>query len=189
MADPFPFTVPDISGSIADEITELEGAYVVPPAKGLGNQSVQRSGVLDASGALVENAVTWRGKNAVTTTPAMPDADTVETLSGSWMFLGPLFGHFGHFLVESICRHDWRTTGPSRPEDPPVPSVISDAAAEASPSRVSTLPPSSAAPSITSATARTRPSCVVQLRMMPTTSPPATGMARIRYHGRLAAKV
>ncbi|WP_213547286.1 glycosyltransferase family 61 protein [Vannielia litorea] len=104
MADPFPFTVPDISGSIADEITELEGAYVVPPAKGLGNQSVQRSGVLDASGALVENAVTWRGKNAVTTMPVMPEPDTVETLSGSWMFLGPLFGHFGHFLVESICR-------------------------------------------------------------------------------------
>lgn len=104
MAEPLPFTVPDISGSIADQITELEGAFVVPPQKGLGNQSVQKSGVLDASGALVENGITWRGKIAVTIAPAMPDLADVEELPGTWMFMGPLFGHFGHFLVESICR-------------------------------------------------------------------------------------
>ena len=39
------------------------------------------------------------------------------------------------------------TTGPSRPEDPPEPSVIIEAMAEASPARVSTRPLLSAAPS------------------------------------------
>jgi capsular polysaccharide biosynthesis protein len=34
----------------------------------------------------------------------MPAADTIRDLPGTYMFLGPLFGHFGHFLVESICR-------------------------------------------------------------------------------------
>lgn len=97
------FTVPDISGSIAREITLVEDAVVVPPAKGLGNQSVQKSGVLAADGTLVENSVTWRGLNPVTIRPMMPEGE-IARLPGTWMFLGPLFGHFGHFLVESISR-------------------------------------------------------------------------------------
>ncbi|GGL57670.1 glycosyltransferase family 61 protein [Wenxinia marina] len=96
-------TVPDLSGSIADRIDLIEGAFVVPPAKGLGNRSVQRSGVLTPDGALVENSVTWRGMAQVTMAPAMPEGDIAD-LPGTWMFLGPLFGHFGHFLVESISR-------------------------------------------------------------------------------------
>ncbi|NDV01515.1 glycosyltransferase family 61 protein [Pseudoroseicyclus tamaricis] len=103
MADPFPFEVPEISGPIASHITKLERAYVVPPPKGGPNQSVQRSGVLTAEGAPVENAVTWRGTTPVTVPPAMPEGE-VDQLEGRWLFLGPLFGHFGHFLVESICR-------------------------------------------------------------------------------------
>lgn len=97
-------TAPDVTHSIADNITFLEGAIVVPPAKGLGNQSVQKSGVLTATGDLVENGITWRGQDQVTIRPAMPAADDIRDLPGTYMFLGPLFGHFGHFLVESICR-------------------------------------------------------------------------------------
>ena len=81
------------------------------------------------------------------------------------------------------------TTGPSRPDDPPVPSVISEAAAEASPSRVSTRPPSSAAPSITSATVRTRPSGVKRSRISPTASPPSVGTAISHHHGRMPASL
>ncbi|MGZ9809685.1 glycosyltransferase 61 family protein [Pseudoroseicyclus sp. H15] len=103
MAEPLPFDVPDISGSIATEITELEGAFVIPPPKGAPNQSVQRAGVLTADGAPVENAITWRGTSPLTTMPDMPVGE-VERLEGNWLFLGSLFGHFGHFLVESICR-------------------------------------------------------------------------------------
>lgn len=98
------FQAPDISGGVADHITYLEGGIVVPPAKGLGNQSIQKSGVLTPDGALVENAITWRGRNPVTIKPAMPPEHEIGHLAGTWMFLGPLFGHFGHFLVESICR-------------------------------------------------------------------------------------
>ena len=52
------------------------------------------------------------------------------------------------------------TTGPSRPEDPPVLRVIHDATAEASPARVSTRPSCSAAPRMTSPTVRARASGV-----------------------------
>ena len=79
------------------------------------------------------------------------------------------------------------TTGPSRPLDPPVPSVMIDAAAEASPSRPSTRPSCSAAPSITSETDRTRPSGVNRCRMTPTTSPPRIGTTITQYHGNAAA--
>jgi hypothetical protein len=95
---------PDLSHPIAANIARLDGAIVVPPAKGLGNQSVQRSGVLDANGTLVPWSITWRGQAQVTVQPAMPPADSIAHLPGRWMFLGPLFGHFGHFLVESISR-------------------------------------------------------------------------------------
>ncbi len=79
------------------------------------------------------------------------------------------------------------TTGPSRPELPPVPRVISDAAADASPSRVSTRPPSRAAPSITSETARTRASGVKRSRIRPTASPPSTGTISTQAQGRWSA--
>ncbi|NCO85270.1 MAG: glycosyltransferase family 61 protein [Rhodobacterales bacterium] len=104
MTDTPAFAAPDISGPIAAHITRLQGAIVVPPAKGLGNQSVQKSGVLTADGEYVENSITWRGRNPVTIRPAMPAAGEILDLPGRYMFLGPLFGHFGHFLVESICR-------------------------------------------------------------------------------------
>ena len=104
MAHDYPFGAPDLTGPIGAHITFLDNAIVVPPAKGLGNQSVQKSGVLTADGEIVENAVTWRGPNPVTIRPVMPPADQIIDLPGTYMFLGPLFGHFGHFLVESICR-------------------------------------------------------------------------------------
>lgn len=104
MTDTPAFSAPDITGPIAAHVTHLQGALVVPPAKGLGNQSVQKSGVLTATGDYVENAITWRGLNPVTVRPPMPDAAEITDLPGRYMFLGPLFGHFGHFLVESICR-------------------------------------------------------------------------------------
>lgn len=103
MPHPLAFSAPEIADGIADRIALVEGGIVVPPAKGLGNQSVQRSGVLWPDGRLVEESVTWRGPNPVTVQPEMPTGEIAE-LPGTWVFLGPLFGHFGHFLVESICR-------------------------------------------------------------------------------------
>ena len=95
---------PVLDHSIADKIDCLSGALVIPPPKGDQNRSVQKSGVLDADGNFVENCITWRNTNQVNLEPPMPDPSEIETLSGRYMFAGPLFGHFGHFLVESICR-------------------------------------------------------------------------------------
>lgn len=104
MTDGAEYAVPDLSGSIADKISFHENAIVVPPPKDGLNRSVQWSGVLDADGTFVENSITWRGKSQVTRPPQMPAEGEITELKGTWMFLGPLFGHFGHFLVESICR-------------------------------------------------------------------------------------
>jgi len=96
-------TVPEIAQGLGP-IPLIQGAIVVPPAKGLGNQSIQRSGVLRPDGGLVPESVTWRGRSQVTVEPRMPAPDAIQDLPGTWMFMGPLFGHFGHFLVESVCR-------------------------------------------------------------------------------------
>ena len=94
---------PDLSRPISDRVVRLDRAIVVPPAQGAPNRTVQRSGVLTEAGLPVAEAVTWRGDTALTVPPAMPDTPPDE-LAGRWLFLGPLFGHFGHFLVESIAR-------------------------------------------------------------------------------------
>jgi hypothetical protein len=95
---------PDLSQSIADRIDQVVRAIVVPPAKGLPNRPVQRSGVLRPDGTFVARSITWRGSAQVTVAPPVPKPETVGRLPGRWLFLGPLFGHFGHFLVESIAR-------------------------------------------------------------------------------------
>lgn len=98
------FSAPPLDQPIIDKTVCLKGALVVPPPKGDANRSVQKSGVLDADGAFVENSITWRNTNQINLEPPMPAQEDIVTLEGSYMFAGPLFGHFGHFLVESICR-------------------------------------------------------------------------------------
>lgn len=98
------FTPPELDQNIRDNIQIVEGAIVVPPPKDGKNRSVQQMGVLTPDGAIVENSITWRGRSRVNQTPPMPPEGEIVDLKGNYMFLGPLFGHFGHFLVESICR-------------------------------------------------------------------------------------
>ncbi len=95
---------PEISGSIASQIDQFSGAIVIPPPEGDRNRPQPRLGVLTASGEEVENSITWRGENRVSLTPAMPPASEIQDLAGRWIYMGPLFGHFGHFMVESIAR-------------------------------------------------------------------------------------
>lgn len=95
---------PLLNDPIADKIDHLKGAIVVPPPKGDANRSVSKSGVLDANGRFVENSITWRNTNQINLEPDMPPAGDIVDLPGNYMFAGHLFGHFGHFLVESICR-------------------------------------------------------------------------------------
>lgn len=98
------FSTPPLDQPIADRTVCLTDALVIPPPKGDANRSVQKSGVLDATGAFVENSITWRNTSQINLEPPMPAPGEIESLEGRYMFAGPLFGHFGHFLVESICR-------------------------------------------------------------------------------------
>ncbi|SDE04803.1 glycosyltransferase 61 family protein [Limimaricola pyoseonensis] len=95
---------PDLSAPLSGRIATVTGALVVPPPKGSGNRTVQRSGVLGPDGRYVAQSMTWRGERPITLPPAPPPEGEIETLPGRWLFLGPLFGHFGHFLVESLAR-------------------------------------------------------------------------------------
>ncbi len=97
-------TAPDLSGSIAERISVHEGAVVVPPPVGAANRPTPRLGVLGADGVLDDNSVTWRGDDRVTLPPHQPPESDIGPLAGTWVFMGPLFGHFGHFMVETISR-------------------------------------------------------------------------------------
>lgn len=86
-------------------IVIVDNAIIVPPSRERGpNNRFQASGVLTAEGEMVENAITWGEGRQVNLTPEMPDPETIEHLPGQHMFGGIMFGHFGHFLVESTTR-------------------------------------------------------------------------------------
>jgi len=93
-------TPPVLDQSIGRNIDRLTDAIIVPPPKGDKNRPVIKAGVLSATGDYVTRGATFRGPGPITVEPPMP-AD-LKPLDGTHMFAGPLFGHFGHFLVESI---------------------------------------------------------------------------------------
>lgn len=79
------------------EIRVLDNALIVPPSAtnpGLG---------VICSDGLCQEAANWReGKNTSTPISCMPESHDV--LSGTHLWGGTFFGHFGHFMVESIAR-------------------------------------------------------------------------------------
>lgn len=79
------------------------GALVVPPPADGTNRSVQPMGVIARDGSVVALARTFRGAVSISADPPLPSG-LHDHLEGAWMFLGPLFGHFGHFLTESLAR-------------------------------------------------------------------------------------
>lgn len=87
-----------------DDLVLIENAIVVPPP--IESRSRQQmSGVLTADGEFVENSISWsRPDEPVNAAPAMPPADSIVDLPGTWMFSGIAYGHFGHFIVESLSR-------------------------------------------------------------------------------------
>jgi hypothetical protein len=62
---------------------------------------VHPSGVFDAAGAYVHEAVQWR-QRPLMTPPPFPE--TTDPLPGRWLWAGVLMEHFGHFLTESLGR-------------------------------------------------------------------------------------
>lgn len=88
----------------ADDLVLLENAIVVPPgAKGTGKW--QPSGVLDSEGQFVTNSISWSATDdRINGEPQIPDARDITDLPGTHMFAGISYGHFGHFITESMTR-------------------------------------------------------------------------------------
>ncbi|MBV0891358.1 glycosyltransferase family 61 protein [Paracoccus sp. Z118] len=86
------------------DIVMVENGLVVPRFDDDEGRQ-QRSGVLTADGIFVENSISWHTADfAVNSVPETPEADQVQELSGTWIFGGIAYGHFGHFLLESLSR-------------------------------------------------------------------------------------
>ena len=63
-------------------------------------------GAFDATGKFIEDSATWRGENIPVVYPKSKLIDSSQThiLDGTTLFAGPLFDHYGHFLLESTAR-------------------------------------------------------------------------------------
>lgn len=98
-ADPMdPRSVPDPAGGWTTTIRTVPDAVVAHIAQGY---LVHPSGVFDAQGVYVHEAVHWRGRPLMTE-PPRPDG--TDHLPGRWLWGGVLMEHFGHFLTESTGR-------------------------------------------------------------------------------------
>lgn len=86
----------------SSKVTTLQGATIVPPAP--ARQSfVQAAGVLEADGSYCATGALWRNGRALTIEPPAPTGDVAKR-SGTWLWGGVLWMHFGHFIVESTSR-------------------------------------------------------------------------------------
>lgn len=90
--------------ALREEIVTVANAVVTPPPFGAKNAPSQLSGVFDADGHFVKASHTCRPHGYFNGVPEHPAAADIETLSGTWMFGGTIFGHFGHFLMDTAAR-------------------------------------------------------------------------------------
>ncbi len=112
--------VPPIIVSSPPEVSEFENAVITPraiepklgPTKS-GQQRHARGGIYDRDHKLLPSflereayeAAMQKG-NRLKNEPVLPECELVnaERLRGKYVYLGILRGHFGHFLLESLCR-------------------------------------------------------------------------------------
>lgn len=88
----------------SDDLILLENALVVPPGEKTKSKW-QPSGVLDQAGNFVENSISWSStSDPVNSAPKLPEESNVTPLAGTYMFAGISYGHFGHFITESMSR-------------------------------------------------------------------------------------
>ena len=95
-----PATPPSPAGGWSETVEICSKATVVPP---LGGAMLQPTGILRSDGSYVHRGALWRRHRPITTQPA-PPTSPVSRLSGRWLYAGPLWAHFGHFLTESVSR-------------------------------------------------------------------------------------
>lgn len=98
-ADPFDaMCAPEPAGGWSTAVRSVERAVATHARRGY---LVHASGVFDADGRYVHEAVHWRGRPLMVPPPP-PEA--AESLPGRWLWGGVLHDHFGHFLMESTGR-------------------------------------------------------------------------------------
>ena len=86
-----------------DTLAWVENAYVIPPIP--GNRSRENpSGVLDAQRRFVEQSQSWVSPDRPVNAPPEVASEQMPMLKGRYLFGGILYGHFGHFIVESLAR-------------------------------------------------------------------------------------
>lgn len=72
----------------------LKNAIIMPL---IGSMDKYTGGIYTSSGEFIKDSVTYRGY-------APEQKDPYEILKGSYIYGGSLFGHFGHFIWESLSR-------------------------------------------------------------------------------------
>lgn len=88
----------------ADALIRLDNALVIPPLTEARLRE-QPSGVLDADGRFVEQSISWNDSTSpVNAAPNLPEGAETAALTGRYIFGGVFYGHFGHFIVESLSR-------------------------------------------------------------------------------------
>lgn len=88
----------------AGNLVHIAGGLVVPPQKPTGARQLP-SGVLTADGSFVEQSISWSNAAQPVNSPPVLTPDTeILDLPGRYIFGGIYYGHFGHFIVESLAR-------------------------------------------------------------------------------------
>jgi len=95
---------PDLSTGAAGVIHEVRDGIIVPIPSDVDTQQALNTGVLDAEHRLIAESTTWRDGRAFSLPPREISAEEITREGGNVMFGGLMFGHFGHFLVETTAR-------------------------------------------------------------------------------------
>jgi capsular polysaccharide biosynthesis protein len=96
---PRPEHAPEPDRGWSRGIVALRDATVVPPDT---SSLRRRAGIVDSTSVYRPEGAIWRFRKPLTRAPRLPGAD--HTLTGTWLWAGMLFDHFGHFLVEGVSR-------------------------------------------------------------------------------------
>lgn len=100
MVDETSPTRPRPNSGWSKSILSVPGAYVIPPTK-FGY--AEPGGVLSAAGRDVWQGAIWRRHRRINEAPEVPN-EQLRGIEGTWLWGGLMYGHFGHFLLESLSR-------------------------------------------------------------------------------------
>ncbi len=91
---------------LAGDIRVVENAIIVPWGQGKRQGMARPAGVFTADGEYCADAQTFRsGGKPTTVAPHFPTEDQIDrTVTGTQLYAGLSYGHFGHALCESLSR-------------------------------------------------------------------------------------